>query len=147
MREITLSHADIEGAGELSEIAASSDFCAKWSAADFESEIGNKFARIYTALCGKEIAGFAAFRLCAGEGEITNFAVKARYRRRGVGGMLLAKCIESASAEGVRRITLEVSEANGAAIALYEKFKFKTVSVRKKFYNNSQDALLMLREI
>ena len=52
-----------------------------------------------------------------------------------------------ASAEGVKRITLEVSEANGAAIALYERFNFKTVSVRKKFYNNSQDALLMLREI
>lgn len=147
MREITLSHADIEGAGELSEIAASSDFCAKWSGADFESEIDNKFARIYTALCGKEIVGFAAFRLCAEEAELTNFAVKARYRRRGVGGMLLSKGIDSASAEGVRRITLEVSEANGAAIALYERFNFKTVSVRKKFYNNSQDALLMLREI
>lgn len=147
MREIVLSPAEIGCAGELAEIAASSDFCAKWSGADFKSEIDNKFARIYTALCGKEIVGFAAFRLCAEEGELTNFAVKARYRRRGVGGMLLAKCIESASAEGVRRITLEVSEANGAAIALYERFNFKTVSVRKKFYNNSQDAFLMLREI
>lgn len=147
MREIVLSPAEIGCAAELAEIAASSDFCAKWSGADFESEIDNKFARIYTALCGKEIVGFAAFRLCAEEGELTNFAVKARYRRRGVGGMLLAKCIESASAEGVKRLTLEVNAANCAAIALYEKFKFKTVNVRKKFYNNSQDAFLMLREI
>lgn len=147
MREIVLSPAEIGCAAELAEIAASSDFCAKWSAADFESEIDNKFARIYTALCGKEIAGFAAFRLCAGEGEITNFAVKARYRRRGVGAMLLSKGIDSALSEGVKKITLEVSEKNSAAIALYEKFKFKTVNVRKKFYNNSQDALLMLREI
>lgn len=147
MREIVLSLAEIGCAGELAEIAASSDFCAKWSGADFKSEIDNKFARIYTALCGKEIVGFAAFRLCAEEGELTNFAVKARYRRRGVGGMLLAKCIESASAEGVKRLTLEVNAANCAAIALYEKFKFKTVNVRKKFYNNSQDAFLMLREI
>ena len=147
MREIVLSLAEIGCAGELAEIAASSDFCAKWSGADFKSEIDNKFARIYTALCGKEIVGFAAFRLSAEEGELTNFAVKARYRRRGVGGMLLAKCIESASAEGVKRLTLEVNAANCAAIALYEKFKFKTVNVRKKFYNNSQDAFLMLREI
>lgn len=147
MREIVLSRADIEGAGELAEIAASSDFCAKWSGADFKSEIDNKFARIYTALCGKEIVGFAAFRLCAEEGELTNFAVKAQYRRRGVGGMLLSEAISRASSEGVKRITLEVSSVNCAAIALYEKFKFKTVNVRKKFYNNSQDALLMLREI
>lgn len=147
MREIVLSPAEIGCAAELAEIAASSDFCAKWSGADFESEAGNNFVRIYKALCGMETVGFAAFRFCGEEAELTNFAVKARYRRRGVGGMLLAKCIESASAEGVRRITLEVSEANGAAIALYEKFNFKTVSVRKKFYNNSQDALLMLREI
>lgn len=147
MREIVLSLAEIGCAGELAEIAASSDFCAKWSGADFKSEIDNKFARIYTALWGKEIVGFAAFRLCAEEGELTNFAVKARYRRRGVGGMLLSKGIDSASAEGVKRLTLEVNAANCAAIALYEKFKFKTVNVRKKFYNNSQDALLMLREI
>ena len=147
MREIVLSLAEIGCAGELAEIAASSDFCAKWSGADFKSEIDNKFARIYTALCGKEIVGFAAFRFCGEEAELTNFAVKAQYRRRGVGGMLLAKCIESASAEGVKRLTLEVNAANCAAIALYEKFKFKTVNVRKKFYNNSQDALLMLREI
>lgn len=147
MREIVLSLAEIGCAGELAEIAASSDFCAKWSGADFKSEIDNKFARIYTALCGKEIVGFAAFRLCAEEGELTNFAVKAQYRRRGVGGMLLSKGIDSASAEGVKRLTLEVNAANCAAIALYEKFNFKTVSVRKKFYNNSQDAFLMLREI
>lgn len=147
MREIVLSPAEIGCAAELAEIAASSDFCAKWSGADFKSEIDNKFARIYTALCGKEIVGFAAFRFCGEEAELTNFAVKARYRRRGVGGMLLAKCIESASAEGVKRLTLEVNAANCAAIALYEKFKFKTVNVRKKFYNNSQDAFLMLREI
>lgn len=147
MREIVLSPAEIGCAAELAEIAASSDFCAKWSGADFESEIDNKFARIYTALCGKEIVGFAAFRLCAEEGELTNFAVKAQYRRRGIGSMLLAKGIKSALSEGVKKITLEVSEKNSAAIALYEKFKFKTVSVRKKFYNNSQDALLMLREI
>lgn len=142
-----MSPAEIGCAAELAEIAASSDFCAKWSGADFKSEIDNKFARIYTALCGKEIVGFAAFRFCGEEAELTNFAVKARYRRRGVGGMLLAKCIESASAEGVKRLTLEVNAANCAAIALYEKFKFKTVNVRKKFYNNSQDAFLMLREI
>ncbi len=147
MREIVLSLAEIGCAGELAEIAASSDFCAKWSGADFKSEIDNKFARIYTALCGKEIVGFAAFRLCAEEGDLTNFAVKAQYRRRGVGGMLLSKGIDSASAEGVKRLTLEVNAANCAAIALYEKFKFKTVNVRKKFYNNSQDAFLMLREI
>lgn len=142
-----MSLAEIGCAGELAEIAASSDFCAKWSGADFESEIDNKFARIYTALCGMETVGFAAFRFCGEEAELTNFAVKARYRRRGVGGMLLAKCIESASAEGVKRLTLEVNAANCAAIALYEKFKFNTVNVRKKFYNNSQDAFLMLREI
>lgn len=147
MREIVLLRADSSSAGEMSAIAASSDFCAKWSASDFESEASNKFARIYAAFYGGEMAGFAAFRFCREGAELTNFAVRGRYRRSGIGSMLLAKGIESALSEDVKNITLEVSEKNSAAIALYEKFKFKTVSVRKNFYNNSDDALLMLREI
>ena len=47
------------------------------------------------------------------------------------------------AAQGVKNITLEVNVTNTPAIKLYEKFLFKTVSLRKKFYNNSQDAALM----
>ena len=43
-------------------------------------------------------------------------------------------------------ITLEVRKSNVVAIHIYEKYGFKTVTVRKNYYSNNEDALLMLRE-
>ena len=43
-------------------------------------------------------------------------------------------------------ITLEVRKSNSIAIHVYEKFGFKTVTIRKNYYKNNEDALLMLRE-
>ena len=43
-------------------------------------------------------------------------------------------------------ITLEVRKSNSIAIHIYEKYGFKTVTVRKNYYSNNEDALLMLRE-
>ena len=43
-------------------------------------------------------------------------------------------------------ITLEVRKSNSIAIHIYEKYGFKTVTIRKKYYSNNEDALLMLRE-
>ena len=43
-------------------------------------------------------------------------------------------------------ITLEVRVSNKVAIHIYEKYGFKTVTVRKCYYSNKEDALLMLKE-
>ena len=43
-------------------------------------------------------------------------------------------------------ITLEVRVSNKVAIHIYEKYGFKTVTIRKNYYSNNEDALLMLKE-
>lgn len=40
-------------------------------------------------------------------------------------------------------ITLEVNENNLPAIHLYEKFNFKRLGLRKKYYNNTDNAVIM----
>ena len=47
------------------------------------------------------------------------------YRGQGLGGRLLAACIQKAWTKGLTRIELEARADNEAAIALYEKFGFK----------------------
>ena len=45
---------------------------------------------------------------------------------------------------GLRSITLEVRVSNLAAQALYEKYGFKKVGVRKRYYtDNNEDAYVM----
>lgn len=147
MREVTLRRAEVSYSGALADIASSSGYCAHWGAADFEGEIGNKFAGVYAAFYHTKLVGFIAFRFCCEEAEITNFALAPDFRGRGIGALLLSHAIKTAAGLGIKRITLEVNEHNRAALALYGKFDFKRVGTRRKFYDNTHDAVLMLREI
>ena len=40
-------------------------------------------------------------------------------------------------------ITLEVNEKNKPAISLYQKFDFQQVGLRKKYYHNTDNAVIM----
>ena len=47
----------------------------------------------------------------------------------------------------INTITLEVRVSNKVAIALYEKYGFKKISVREKYYENVEDAYVMQKEV
>lgn len=146
MRQIIRS-ASAEDTEALALLARSSDFCAHWSRAEFEAEIKNDFSRIFTIVKDDILAGFIAFRFCLQDAELTNFAVSPAFYRCGLGSSLLEYGLKKAAEENVLCVTLEVNERNAPAAALYRKFLFKTVNIRKKFYNNTDNALLMLRNL
>lgn len=140
MRLLPALPADID---RLAEVAGANPFSAPWSAQDFLREINQPCARVYTARDNNTIIAFISYRFVAPAAELTNFAVDGNFLKRGIGAFILGESIKELAALGVKTITLEVNVNNDAAMKLYEKFLFKTVSLRKKFYNNSQDAALM----
>ena len=48
---------------------------------------------------------------------------------------------------GVNKVFLEVRSSNISAIALYEKKGYTKISVRKKYYADGEDALVMVKEL
>ncbi len=65
-------------------------------------------------------------------------------RRKGIGELLLISGMEAATAHGSRVVTLEVRSSNEAARALYRKYGFREVGVRKRYYaDNNEDAVIM----
>ena len=56
---------------------------------------------------------------------------------------MLEELIKIAKKRKLNDITLEVNTNNIAAINLYKKFKFEKIGIRKKYYNNIDDALIM----
>lgn len=131
----------------LCEAACSNIFSAHWNEADFFAELSSNSSRIYAAFLGEDFAGFISGRFCCGEGEINNLAVCRNFLKQGIGSALLGYFIDRAGKENISKIVLEVSEKNTAALALYKKFSFNTVNVRKKFYNNKDDAFLMIKDL
>jgi ribosomal-protein-alanine N-acetyltransferase len=93
------------------------------------------------------IVGFAGFWIMADEAHVTNIAVRESYRRQGIGELLLISAIDLARTLKACIITLEVRASNTAAQALYSKYGFAQVGLRRGYYvDNKEDAVLMSTE-
>jgi ribosomal-protein-alanine N-acetyltransferase len=90
------------------------------------------------------IIGYIVARETAGELHINNVAVRAEYRRRGIGAALLGRVLGEARRRKANAAFLEVRSANLAAQALYEKSGFKAIARRADYYSEPrEDAVVM----
>ena len=90
------------------------------------------------------IVGFVGIWLMPDEAHIVTIAVRESHRGRGIGELLLIAAIELAALDDREVVTLEVRASNQAAQALYEKYGFKRVGVRHRYYSdNQEDAVIM----
>ena len=90
-----------------------------------------------------EIVGFAGILLIIDQVNIMNIVVKKDKRNFGIGSSLLEEIIRYSKIHNATSITLEVNEKNIPAIKLYKKYGFKQVGLRRKYYNNEDNAILM----
>ena len=118
-------------------------FSLPWSEEAFCGEIDNPLATYIVAVEDKTVLGFAGVHIIAGEGYITNIAVRESARRCDIGKMMLEKLIDICR-EKCTFITLEVRKSNIPAISLYEKLGFENLGIRKNFYEKPiEDAVIM----
>ncbi|TEU22183.1 MAG: ribosomal-protein-alanine N-acetyltransferase [Anaerolineales bacterium] len=97
-----------------------------------------------TASPGVNILGYGGFWLMAGEAHISTIAVRAEWRRRGIGELLLVAMLERAVELGGDLAALEVRVSNVAAQSLYGKYGFAKVGRRPRYYSDrGEDALIM----
>ena len=97
-----------------------------------------------TVLHRQMLVGFVGLWFMAGEAHIVAVAVRESYRRRGLGELLLIGAIEMGLRRGQEVVTLEARVSNEAAKALYAKYGFKEVGLRRGYYSdNNEDALIM----
>lgn len=122
-----------------------SDFDNFWSYNVLKQELENKNNTYIVAKENEQIVGFAGISTCFDEATLNNIVVKKSHRGRGIGGELLETLIEFCADLHMKSLTLEVNSLNTPAIHLYEKFGFKNLGIRKKYYNNSQDAIIMTK--
>ncbi|MGE5418025.1 MAG: ribosomal protein S18-alanine N-acetyltransferase [Acidobacteriota bacterium] len=123
-------------------------FPIPWSRDSYAGELKNPFATYMVAEEGFVIVGYAGVWCVFDEAHITNVAVHPQRRGRQLGELLLMKLEEVARARGTKRITLEVRPSNVAALALYARYGFAQIGVRKGYYSdNNEDALIMAKDI
>ncbi|HLE79082.1 MAG TPA: ribosomal protein S18-alanine N-acetyltransferase [Candidatus Limnocylindrales bacterium] len=123
-------------------------FSVPWPDDAYRSEIqGNRLASYLVARADGELVAYGGIWLMVDEAHITTFAVDPAWRRQRVGETLLIALMDLAIGRHAREATLEVRLSNLAARKLYEKFGFRPVGVRARYYSdNGEDALIMTTE-
>lgn len=119
------------------------DFDDFWSYNILKQELENGKSKYFVAKQENEIVGFAGILLIIDQVNIMNIVVKKDKRNFGIGSSLLEEIIRYSKIHNATSITLEVNEKNIPAIKLYKKYGFKQVGLRRKYYNNEDNAILM----
>jgi ribosomal-protein-alanine N-acetyltransferase len=122
-------------------------FDMPWTEAMFIPEVQSENAVYLVGVRGGEVICYGGFHRVLDEAHITNIAVKSAERGKGIGKLLMSMLMAKARESGVRTMTLEVKENNLAAIKMYQGFGFVVDGIRKRYYANKFDALLMHAEI
>jgi ribosomal-protein-alanine N-acetyltransferase len=140
----TLTLSDLDQVMEIEPVAFGSHH---WSRQSFMTELLHPSGFYYAARdteSGK-LLGYSGFWLIDGEeAHITTLAVHPDFRRLYIGEKLLIHDVIQARKLGANFVTLEVRVSNDSAQRLYGKYTFRSLGVRKKYYqDNDEDALVL----
>lgn len=95
---------------------------------------------------GGELVGYFVVMAAAGEAHLLNLSVAPAHQRRGIGSGLLREAAAIALERGARSLFLEVRPSNRGAQALYTRFGFRAMAVRRGYYpagSGREDALVL----
>ena len=93
------------------------------------------------------LIGFIIYSTIYERAEIVDLYVDEKYRNMGCAKQLIKSVINNCKENNCNNITLEVNKNNIPAISLYKYFGFKDVSIRKSYYDDGNDALLMNKNL
>lgn len=126
-----------------------------WSLAVFESEIAQirSGARHYIVARRDDpeprgagrgpIVGYAGVWFTDGDAHVTNIAVVPAQQRSGVASALMLALADESIRRGAQAWTLEVRKSSAGAQELYRRFGFVPAGVRARYYENTEDAIVM----
>jgi [ribosomal protein S18]-alanine N-acetyltransferase len=124
-----------------------------WSQAVFESELAQVRSGARRYLVARRVdrqgrgrggvVGYAGLWFSADEAHVTNVAVQPEQHRTGVATALMLGLADAAINRGCAAWTLEVRVSSTGAQELYRRFGFSPAGVRARYYENTEDAIVM----
>ena len=112
-----------------------------------QSELHNKYAHFFVALDDNLVIGYIGAWIIEGTTDMINFVVDRKYQHQGIGQLLMYEIIKQSINENSKEILLEVREKNNQAINFYLKQGLKQIAVRKEYYKNKDNALILRKEL
>ena len=109
------------------------------------NELDNPNVCFLSAKDNEKVIGYIGAYTFDDSMEILNFVVDEAYQRQGVGSLLFNTLLNMY--DKTKSIVLEVRYNNEKGISFYKKNNFNVISIRKHYYKNGDDAIVMMKEI
>ena len=109
------------------------------------NELDNPNVCFFSAKDKEKVIGYIGAYTFDDSMEILNFVVDEAYQRQGVGSLLFNTLLNMY--DKTKSIVLEVRYNNEKGISFYKKNNFNVISIRKHYYKNGDDAIVMMKEI
>ena len=110
-----------------------------------EAELNNPTLCFLSAKENEQVLGYIGAYVIEDSMEILNFVVDESHQRSGIGTLLFNTLLELYP--NTLSVVLEVREHNQKAFNFYKKQNFNVISMRKHYYKNGDNALVMMKEI
>ena len=114
-----------------------------WSYEMVQDEILNRRSngQTWVLKLSNNIIGYCMVRFGPNEVHILNMAIDIKFQNNGYGKQLLHHILKEAPINSF--IFLEVKRGNFPAIRLYSNIGFEKIHIRKKYYSDGSDAIVM----
>ena len=128
-----------------------SSFAQPWPYGAFEHFLGQPGFLVADSGGANGVVGYVIGDLVTSGGRemghVKDVAVHPDHRGRGLGTALIGRGLSALSIQGVGSIKLEVRAGNDGAIGLYRAFGFGHHRTVREYYQNGEDALIMLKDV
>lgn len=120
-------------------------FDKPWSSVLIEEDMNHEFSNFDLLEVDDKLVGYINYWLIGDDIELNRICILPEFRKMGLASSLLDYLVDLAYEKSSDRILLEVSADNENAIRLYDKFDFKDIYVREKYYDDGSDAIIKER--
>ena len=118
-----------------------------WSKKQWANEFKKEGTKIFGLLIKNLVIGICVFQIILDEAQINYFVVNKKFRKKGFGSYFMSYLIKNCEKLNLKKILLEVSQANVTAERFYSRFDFSTVGIRKRYYKDGSHALLKEKKL
>lgn len=120
-----------------------------WSEAMMRGELADqpRTRHYVVAEVGDRVVGYAGLAAAGDQADVQTIAVLADHRRAGVGTALMNELLTEAARRGAVSVFLEVRADNPPAQAMYERFGFRRLGLRRRYYEDGTDAITMVKDL
>lgn len=129
----------------MAQIEAAAHPSHPMSLEELSDELARAAARGFGAIVDGQLVAFMIVWLVLDELTVIDVATDPAYQRRGIAWGLLDEAMRWGREQGAALALLEVRQGNLPAKRLYARYGFEQIGLRRGYYRDGEDAIVMQR--